>query len=282
MKKKVSIVIIGIVSVLLLGVGVYQSNASQGDPNLSTDDISQMVLDQYPGTITEIELETDFNKAVYEVEVVSDGKEYELKLDGNTGEVLKLKEKSYVNKENEKIVLEDHEDEKANDHSSETEKAERENHQSELKTDQDNSSNKKTVITSKRAVEIAQDSFAGRVTELELDKDDGRLIYEVDLRSSNEEAEIEIDAYTGEVLVIEIETNKSNKYNSTVQDFDRLIGAEKAIEIAQEEFGGRVTELELDKEDGRLIYEVELMSEKQKAEMEIDAYTGEVVDKKIK
>lgn len=282
MKKKVSIVIIGIVSVLLLGVGVYQSNASQGDPNLSTDDISQMVLDQYPGTITEIELETDFNKAVYEVEVVSDGKEYELKLDGNTGEVLKLKEKSYVNKENEKIVLEDHEDEKANDHSSEMEKAERENHQSELKTDQDNSSNKKTVITSKRAVEIAQDSFAGRVTELELDKDDGRLIYEVDLRSSNEEAEIEIDAYTGEVLVIEIETNKSNKYNSTVQDFDRLIGAEKAIEIAQEEFGGRVTELELDKEDGRLIYEVELMSEKQKAEMEIDAYTGEVVDKKIK
>jgi len=285
MRKKISIVMIALVGTFLLGLGVYHSSASQGSPKLSTDDIRQMVTSQYPGTITEIEFETDFNKSVYEVEVVSNGKEYELKLDGSTGEVLKLKEKDIVNganSEKEKIILEENDDdEKVSDEPDQSEQIAQENNKESSQTKNHKSSNKKTVIDSNRAIEIAKGAFAGRVTELELDEDDGRLIYEIELRTGTEKAEIEIDAYTGEILVIEIENDNSNKYKFKSQDDQTVIGAEEAITIAKNKFDGRVTELQLDKEDGRLIYEIELISGNKEAELEINAYTGEIISIEI-
>src|SRR5690625_3712507 len=285
MRKKISIVMIALVGTFLLGLGVYHSSASQGSPKLSTDDIRQMVTSQYPGTITEIEFETDFNKSVYEVEVVSNGKEYELKLDGSTGEVLKLKEKDIVNganSEKEKIILEENDDdEKVSDEPDQSEQIAQENNKESSQTKNHKSSNKKTVIDSNRAIEIAKGDFAGQVTELELDEDDGRLIYEIELRTGTEKAEIEIDAYTGEILVIEIENDNSNKYKFKSQDDQTVIGAEEAITIAKNKFDGRVKELQLDKEDGRLIYEVELISGNKEAELEINAYTGEIISIEI-
>lgn len=44
------------------------------------------------------------------------------------------------------------------------------------------------------------------ITELELDEDDGRLIYEIEIESVNGEAEIDIDAYTGDIISISIDT----------------------------------------------------------------------------
>lgn len=274
-----------IIGAFVLGLGIYHSNASQGSPKLSTDDIKEIVSTQYPGTITEIEFETDFNKAIYEVEVVSDGKEYDLKLDGNTGEVVKLKEKSITNKD--KIVLDDNIDLKGNENkervsedSRKSEGVEKEKNQQEPT---ENNFNQKTVIDSKKAIDITQETFSGIVTELELEKEDGRLIYDVELISGREKAEIEIDAYTGEVLVIEIKTKNSNKYGNKLQSKGNksLLDAQRAIDIAQDAFDGRVTELELDREDGRLIYEIELKSEQQKAEVEIDAFTGETLKVEI-
>ncbi|MEC5424680.1 PepSY domain-containing protein [Virgibacillus sp. C22-A2] len=57
----------------------------------------------------------------------------------------------------------------------------------------------------KEAEEIALNSFSGTITEVELDEDDGRLIYEIEIENGNEEAEIDIDAYTGEILVLSID-----------------------------------------------------------------------------
>lgn len=227
MKKKISIAVITMIGAIVLGLGIYQSNASQGAPKLSTDEIRQMVLDQYPGEIEEIELETDFNRAVYEVEVVSDGKEYDLKLDGNTGEVLNLKEKSVKNQEKEKIALEENND-KQNTNDRQDDDVKHENndrhhhhhnqHHHDNKDDnkgkkeakqksskQASKENKRTVIDSSEAISIAKDAFSGKVVKFELDEDDGRLIYEIELESDREEAEIEIDAYTGEIIVIEID-----------------------------------------------------------------------------
>ncbi|MFD0951687.1 PepSY domain-containing protein [Virgibacillus natechei] len=56
-----------------------------------------------------------------------------------------------------------------------------------------------------KAEEIALNEFDGQITELELDEDDGRLMYEIEIEDGEDEAEIEIDAYTGEILVIEID-----------------------------------------------------------------------------
>ena len=59
-----------------------------------------------------------------------------------------------------------------------------------------------------RAKEIAQGRLpGGRITELELDEDDGRMIYEGEIETNTTEVEFEIDAYTGEVLKWDQEIN---------------------------------------------------------------------------
>ncbi|RKQ30912.1 PepSY domain-containing protein [Oceanobacillus halophilus] len=249
MKKKV-IAAIGAMAVAgTIGFAFSQSGVVNADPKLSANEIREQVNAEYPGTITELELDKKGKNSVYEVEVELEGKEYELKIDGDTGEVIKLEEKVISQKT--KPKSDDKDDKQADDkqkkekveitekkESTNKDKAEEvkteDNKKAETKSDdsqddkkaktksdakqddkpkkstndvKDNkSSSKKTVIGSNQAKKIALQNFDGTIEELELDDDDGRLVYEIEMYKGNSEAEIEIDAYTGEVLVIEIET----------------------------------------------------------------------------
>ncbi|MGM8212469.1 PepSY domain-containing protein [Virgibacillus sp. W0430] len=193
--KKMVIAITGIVAAGALFLGIYHSDAAQAEPNLSFEEVEQLVINQYPGTITEMELEKDLNKAVYEVEVESEGKKYDLKLDGDTGEVLKLKEKDLTIKEKESASSK----QRKTEGSSNTDQSEKDN------SENLNSDVQQTVIDSTEAIQIAQKEFPGTVISFELDENNNRLLYEIEIEAGKEEAEIEIDAYTGEVLVVEVD-----------------------------------------------------------------------------
>lgn len=198
MKKKLGISIGAVAGAMVLGLGIYHSDASQANPELSTDEIRQTVTDQYPGTITEMELEKNSNKVVYEVEVENEGKEYDIKLDGKTGEVLDLKEKEISNKESDAENDDDADDRDDSQDNTEGNGNDNQNNTS-------NNENQNTVIDLKKAEEIALKEFDGKITGLELDEDDGRQMYEIEMEKGEDEAEMEIDAYTGEILVIEID-----------------------------------------------------------------------------
>ncbi|MFD1851768.1 PepSY domain-containing protein [Oceanobacillus bengalensis] len=174
MNKKMGIVIATLTGAAVIGFGVYQSDAAQEEPKMNVDQIEQMVKDQYDGKITELELEKGLNKQVYEVEVKANGIEYDLYLDANSGEVLKERQK---------------EDDDIDDE--------------ELNT----SDSKDNVIEIEKVKEIALAEFAGTVKEINLDEDDNRLIYEVEIRDGNKEAEFDIDAITGEILKVEVDTD---------------------------------------------------------------------------
>lgn len=226
MKKKMGLAIGAVVCVILLGFGIYKTDASQQNPRLSVDDIRQMVEAQYPGEITEIELDTTMNKSVYEVEVISQGREYEIKLDGQTGEILNLKERATKAKK-ESVVLnnddsqvkettpsndQDVNPEKNTDQSQQQDKNSKNNgtqsqsdSNQQAETPAKKQPKKPTVIDVNQAIAIAKSQFNGTVIEAGLDEDDGRLIYEIELENGQEEAEIEVDAYTGEILLIEID-----------------------------------------------------------------------------
>ncbi|UJL47018.1 PepSY domain-containing protein [Virgibacillus sp. NKC19-16] len=210
MKKKLGVTIGATAAAAVLGLGIYQSNASETNPELSTDEIRQMVTDQYPGTITELELEKDSNRAVYEVEVENDGKEYDIKLDGSSGEVLNLKERE-LSSGNVEITEKDDDADDRDDNADDRDDNQGNTNNNDSQDDGNNNgnsstkSNNNTVIDLEKAEEIALNEFDGKITDLELDEDDGRRMYEIELEKGEDEAEIEIDAYTGEILVIEID-----------------------------------------------------------------------------
>src|SRR5690625_4869269 len=103
MKKKIAIISGVLVIMITLGLGIYKSDASRADPKLNYDEVRGLISAQYPGTVTEMELEKENNRAVYEMEIVNEGMEYELKVDANSGEIIKLKEKKIAkHKENKK------------------------------------------------------------------------------------------------------------------------------------------------------------------------------------
>lgn len=196
MKKKIS-VIIGVIAIAgVLGIGVYHSSASPTETSLSSDEVHETVKAQYPGEIISITSDKEFNKVVFDVEIENEGRAYNLKLDGNTGEILTLKEKT----NSKKLTIaekEKNEDEQNNSEQSDSEPHDNKN--------AGNKKNEKTAIDIKEAEEIALSQFSGTITQLELDEDDGRLIYEVEIENGEDEAEVEIDAYTGEILVVSID-----------------------------------------------------------------------------
>ena len=69
-----------------------------------------------------------------------------------------------------------------------------------------------TGLTEEQVIEIALTEVPGEVTEVELEREDGKQIYEIEILASNGmEMEVEIDAETGDVLEVESEEKDCDK-----------------------------------------------------------------------
>lgn len=159
----------------------------------------------------------------------------------------------------------------------------------------------KGFIGEAKAKEIALGLINGRIVEFELDDtdDDGddNPEYEIKIVANGYKYEIELDAYTGRVLEFEKDddddddkddrkniVSKSNtnagkpaqKVNTKNASTGKkqVIGAARAKEIALGRAKGKIVEFELD--DGK--YEVEIVGNGYEYEIEIDAYTGKVLE----
>ncbi len=206
MKKKLGIVLGCVVAAGFLGLGVFHTSASPSEPSLTINEVRDIVKKQYPGKITELEQETEFNRAIYEVEIANDKKEYDLKVDGNSGEILDIKEKPSKNSSTSAKDKKETENKRNKSNDSKENNELNNNNESKKSThsnEQLNISEKETAISGKEAKKIALDAFEGTVSDFDLDEDDGRLIYEIEIENGEKEAEIEVDAYTGEVIVID-------------------------------------------------------------------------------
>lgn len=155
-------------------IGAAQSGANGGSASgyLSQEKIRELALAQVPGgVVTDIDLETGGFGAYYEVEVYKDGVEYELAFHASTGE-----------------LAWNHSHQKWNGGS---------NHGNHNQGSQNNSG----YIGIERAKQIALAKAPGAVvTKCELDSDDGRVVYEGEMRKGQWEYEFEIDAITGEIV----------------------------------------------------------------------------------
>ncbi len=124
---------------------------------------------------------------------------------------------------------------------------------------------------------VSADSVTYCKVEMEQEKDG--MIYEIDFIAGSADYEYEIDAATGNIIDCECE-EAPRSHDDTSKGF---IGSEKAKEIAFSIKGVKASEVsvvdvELGRENGMIIYEVEFHHNGKKYEVEIDAVSGAIID----
>ena len=180
----------------------------------------------------------------------------------------------------------------------------------------------KEYIGDKKALEIAlgEAGFLEKdltKLEIELDYEDGRMIYEVEFYAGNKKFEYEIDAKTGKIIEIEMKVKQPGKslpsgnevsepISNGNQDRNRerhqdgthnklppksgdntdYIGSKNALQIALTH--AKITESQVDnieiereRENGIMIYEVEFTYNGKEYEYEIDACTGKILELEV-
>ncbi|WP_208589832.1 PepSY domain-containing protein [Gracilibacillus suaedae] len=200
MKKKllyplILVIVIGGVFV------IYNFTSSPADAYLSEEEAKEKISKQYSGEIAEIELEAENNKKIYKVKIKRTDRDYELKIDAETGEVLLLNETSVTESNNstrkEVTAVDDNIEQEDNSRNNHTE--DRDDSSTEETKQQPNN----TLISAEEASDIALDQYPGaEIIDFEQDEDDGRYLYEIELITDKEEIDLEIDAYTGSIISI--------------------------------------------------------------------------------
>ncbi len=142
--------------------------------------------------------------------------------------------------------------------------------------------NSASYITASRARELALQhagvSSADAVfLQTKLDREDGVVCYDVEFYSGSTEYDYDIDALTGAVLSFDHDLDNYTIHPSSAQE--ELISAAKAQEIAlgRAPAGAKVVKCELDRDDGRYVYEVELREGRTEYECDVNAVTGVIL-----
>ena len=136
------------------------------------------------------------------------------------------------------------------------------------------------AISEQQAKDIVKkEAPNGQITKFKIDKENGKMVYEIEVMDGNIEKDYEIDAETGAILKMEQE-QKGNKNAGSVNN--PKISYDKAKEIAlKQSKNGKFKEIELKHKNGVLVYDVEIAEGFMDREFLIDANTGEILrDKK--
>lgn len=125
------------------------------------------------------------------------------------------------------------------------------------------------------AIEIAERAVPGDVVELHRDRENGVPVWEVDVRRADGSGvELYIDRANGEVL------RERSTDLSAYQRQATTVSAAESARIALDSVGGEVVELELDRDDGRLLWAVTVRADDGvEWEFEIDANSGDILDR---
>ena len=144
-----------------------------------------------------------------------------------------------------------------------------------------------SYIGEARAKEIALNhagisASSATFLRVQMDRDNGRMEYEVEFWSGSTEYDYDIDALTGEIRSYDRDIEGYNIPTQTQTGTD--IGQTKAESIALSDAGVSKSDTVFlqtwrDWDDGRVIYEVEFYAGNREYDYEIDAYTGAIISK---
>ena len=126
-------------------------------------------------------------------------------------------------------------------------------------------------------------SSTAKFVKVERDRDDGRLLYEVEFYAGNKEYDYEILASDGTILSYDADIEGYRIPSSTSSSSSGYIGVERAKEIALQHAGlsssgVNFDKAELDHDDGRAEYEIEFHHNFREYEYTIDAASGTILE----
>ncbi|WP_280169499.1 PepSY domain-containing protein [Priestia megaterium] len=153
-------------------------------------------------------------------------------------------------------------------------------------TDQSKSNDKKqtTTIEEAKAKDIAlQKTDGGDITNIQLAIDDGVKQYEVDVTKGNKEYDVDIDSSSGKIIEFDEEQkDDEDEKEEELQNISPAISLDQAIKTALKSAKGTVNETDLDQENNRLVYEIEIdTADKREATVSVDAKNGNVISVEI-
>ncbi|ANU27798.1 PepSY domain-containing protein [Planococcus versutus] len=119
----------------------------------------------------------------------------------------------------------------------------------------------------------------GNITDIELDMDDKKAHYEVEVDFDGYEYDFDFDAYTGEVIE---ETREKKDADDAKESTDTiategLISSDQAIAVALEQVNGTFDGFELKTKNGIAYYEIEVQDGTIEHEIEVDAKDGAIL-----
>ncbi|MCP1449681.1 PepSY domain-containing protein [Priestia megaterium] len=149
-------------------------------------------------------------------------------------------------------------------------------------TDQSKSNDKKqtTTIEEAKAKDIAlQKTDGGDITNIQLAIDDGVKQYEIDITKGNKEYDVDIDSSSGNIIEFDEEQkDDEDEKEEELQNISPAISLDQAIKTALKSAKGTVNETDLDQENNRLVYEIEIdTADKREATVSVDAKNGAVI-----
>ena len=126
-------------------------------------------------------------------------------------------------------------------------------------------------------------SSTAKFVKVERDRDDGRLLYEVEFYAGNKEYDYEILASDGTILSYDADIEGYRIPSSTSTSSSGYIGVDRAKQIALEHAGLSSSDVnfvkaELDEDDGRFEYEIEFHHNFREYEYTIDAASGTILE----
>ena len=222
---------------------LLSGNAEEQDM-ITAAEAKEIALDLYPGTIVSFEFDNDDRKPHYEIEITSETEKVDIEVDAVSSNAV-ITEREAIGQD---------------------------------KDDKDQAAAAKNAkISQDDAINIAKAQFNGELHEIDIDADDNRFVYDVELRSATEKAEFEIDVQTGEIVKFETKNFATGSSNTTPQTNtpQLVISLDQAKEIALSKAAGTVVKAEFDEDD--LVYEIEIRNGKMEYDFEIHAKTGAIL-----
>ncbi len=138
-------------------------------------------------------------------------------------------------------------------------------------------------IDADAASKAATDKVPGTVDEVELDEEDGNVVYEVDvIARDGTDTEVIVDAGNGKILAQEVDKDadeaKADKAEQAKLEKLAKIDANAASKAATDKVPGTADKVELDEEDGKVVYEVDVTAKDgTQSEVLVDATNGKIL-----